>query len=283
MKRHQMRRLWHDICMRYKAVKDITVKNVNGDHHFHSDMAKITAILCLDFLLERCSSSAPTMMSSVISPPSFSKLVSSTGMPKRRDTVSALSGGYAELVLEVTDTKVAVKIWGNRSGRERIIAWCDAQDNSGSFDVLAETFTKMSSEVCLVAVDPPGRGHSSHFPSTGFCGVGEEVVMLHGVADMLGWMHIGSTFSIFAHGTKAAAVALIAAAGYSRNVKALVLIDSHRSPLSTPAEKIVQSMRKTYDERKALLAEVNEWNESKEFDSFEDILDFLERTAGTLG
>lgn len=277
-----MLRLWNDLKMRYKAIKDLTVKNVNGEHHFHSDMAKITAILCLDFLLERSPVSTQPAPPCRLPMPTFKKATTPLGPPKRRDSVSPVADKFEELVFQVTELKVAVKIWGNRSGRERILAWCDSQDNSSSFDVLAETFVNMSSEVCLVAVDPPGRGLSSHFPSAGFCGAGEEAVMMHGVADMLGWMHEGTTFSIFAHGTKAAAAALLTAAGYTDNVKAVVLIDSHRKPLSTRADEIVFSLKKTHVERRALMAGVKEWNASKTFDSFEELLHFLDHTSGRL-
>ena len=88
---------------------------------------------------------------------------------------------------------IAVRVHGTPAdeplppGAARIIAFPGAGDNSGSFDSLAPLLTAEAPRHCLVAVDPPGCGHSDHRPAYDYYNDFEDCALTIEIADALGW------------------------------------------------------------------------------------------------
>lgn len=199
-----LRPYYDDLHARFHAVKDMEMVFVNGKHHFHSDMPEFSASHCIRFLKERIentefnASPVADFHSYFDAPPMALKIENVAGsfVPPK---------GFEEVVFDVFEMQIAVKIWGNRNGSERIMALCDQGDNSASFDIFGNALAKASNGICLVAYDPVGVGQSSHLPDSGFYKPGENSLIVLALMEELGWQ---DGFSLLGHGKFGATTAI---------------------------------------------------------------------------
>jgi pimeloyl-ACP methyl ester carboxylesterase len=107
-----------------------------------------------------------------------------------------------------------------RSTNRVVLAYPGWLDNAGSFDRIAPLLVEQAG-LEIVAIDPPGCGHSQHRPRSSIYSDHEEVVLLGELANALGI----DCFLLMGHSRGGAMVAL-AAGVLQHRVRALICFDS---------------------------------------------------------
>ena len=125
-----------------------------------------------------------------------------------------------KLVINGGFTIACKKKNGGGPGAKRVLCYPGWLDNSGSFDNLSEIFAKNGMEV--VAVDPPGCGHSDHLPAFSTYYDFEEVGIINSILIKLGWTQ---DIILVAH-SRGGGIATMAAASFPERFSRLILIES---------------------------------------------------------
>lgn len=122
----------------------------------------------------------------------------------------------------------------------RVLAYPGWLDNVGSFDALAPVLCAQLGWH-VVAVDPPGCGHTDHLPPTAVYNDYEEAPLVLDVLDALGWT---DPVVILGHSRGGGVVALFAGV-FPERVRAVVFLDSWMglSGSYPPGRTLAQAMR----------------------------------------
>eukprot|EP00754_Rhynchopus_humris_P006306 Rhum_TRINITY_DN13066_c0_g1::Rhum_TRINITY_DN13066_c0_g1_i1::g.56635::m.56635 len=132
------------------------------------------------------------------------------------------------------------------AAHRRILCIPDARDNAASFAVLGRQLAARGWDV--VAVDPPGCGHTQHLPLYLPYSDIEEVGLLRGFVEALGWCPpVGSSIVetpvlLCGHG-RGGRIALAYAACFAGGAAACVLLNAPSLSLSTPAQYRMPAVR----------------------------------------
>jgi len=129
-------------------------------------------------------------------------------------TVSAES-----LSFEVEGLHIAAQAWGQADGIP-VLALHGWLDNAASFAAIAEYLQQQGNPLRIVALDLPGHGYSDHKPPSGNYAIWDDLRIICGVAEQLGW----SQYSLLAH-SRGAMIAALLASAMPDNIRAVVCID----------------------------------------------------------
>lgn len=123
------------------------------------------------------------------------------------------------LWFEVEGLRIAAQAWGEASGAP-VLALHGWLDNAASFAALAEQLHSKGAALRIVALDLPGHGYSDHKPASGNYAIWDDLRIICGVAEQLGW----SQYCLLAH-SRGAMIAGLLAAAMPDTIRALVCID----------------------------------------------------------
>lgn len=123
------------------------------------------------------------------------------------------------LCFEVEGLRIAAQAWGDAKGIP-VLALHGWLDNAASFAAIAEHLQQKGNPLRIVALDLPGHGYSDHKPPSGNYAIWDDLRVICGVAEQLGW----SQFSLLAH-SRGAMIAGLLAAALPERIRALVCID----------------------------------------------------------
>jgi len=129
--------------------------------------------------------------------------------------------------------ELAGRIYGDSTGLP-VLAMHGWLDNCASF----EPISKGLNGIQLLAIDMPGHGLSSHWPPHSPINIWDDLPLLLGLVDQLGW----DQFAIIGH-SRGAGIATLFSACFSDRVNKLVLLDGG-PPLANNAEDSVKQLAK---------------------------------------
>ncbi|GBG30145.1 Serine hydrolase-like protein [Hondaea fermentalgiana] len=264
-----------DVRKRTATVKDFTPVIIeDAHHHLHGDVPEEVASAVLPWLEDRLRQPLDTkppidlrgaagdvwMSASaqhMLSPSTASAESAALSEVTSNEGSANEANGAAEIIaenieVEVDGLRLGAQRWGKASSMNRVLAWPDAWDSSGSFQQLAQRAVAASpnGDLCVVAVDPPGIGLSNNAPFDWGFGMSETATLLLRVADALGWE---DPFALWGHGF-GATVALYAAGGLPSKISGVVAFDAQELTIPTewaPAE-VYYSYLERQDEPRAV-------------------------------
>uniref|UniRef100_A0A7S3PD40 AB hydrolase-1 domain-containing protein n=1 Tax=Aplanochytrium stocchinoi TaxID=215587 RepID=A0A7S3PD40_9STRA len=252
--RENVRPYFDDINATFNATPDITLRLVAGKHHVHSDDPVTISKVALEFLEEKISSAEfeasklEDIKLSEIGFHDYIYLLPDVSPEAQLEEIVdvAVKSLCEEFTLDVLGQNICVKRWGSKDAKFKAIAWCDEQDNAGSFDRLGEIIVeKMPEQICLIAVDRPGLGLSGHLSLEQWYDVGCEAPLLLDIADAFHW---NDPFTIIVH-DRAAAAGLMVAGALPERVNGLICLD-YVNAASLPSYMYASEMFYCYEEDK---------------------------------
>jgi len=247
-----------ELLERQRAIPNYTAKIVAGKHHLHGDHPKEvfdTIFPWLEEALDKGTLRKPL--------PDFRALKDDLWLQTSidhllaDDEAPALTGEDEDekvddsvvsenIVLEVDGLEIGLQRWGNSDSCNRVIAWPDKLDSSGSFDRLCKVICERDSNVQIVCVDAPGIGPSSaSVPFDWHFGVSETAALTFRIAEELDWP--SEAFSLWGHGF-GASIALYAAGGIPDRIKSVILFDPKTTTI--PNEWAPSELRQAYLEQR---------------------------------
>mmetsp|Transcript_3949 Transcript_3949/g.7630 ORF Transcript_3949/g.7630 Transcript_3949/m.7630 type:complete len:698 (+) Transcript_3949:105-2198(+) len=218
-----------DVRLRCSLIKDMHVQILEGKHHLHGDIPEAVSRAILNWLkpaLRRSKAGAklPDLrtehgeLAVHRAAKHFLGGVKGDYIVDHLHTEEPVVHQAREVQCEIDDLKLAGKLWG--SGPKKVLAWCDARDNAASWDYAASSLCQNHPELSILALDPPGQGHSMHPPLDYGFGISEQALLVYHIADHFKWQ----SFSLIGHG-KGASIALFAAGIFPKRVTSVMLLD----------------------------------------------------------
>ncbi len=143
-----------------------------------------------------------------------------------------------ERQFRIEGATLAARHWRADAGNP-VLAIHGWLDNAASFDALAAALPQTE----LIAPDLPGHGLSDHRPPLGSYNLWDDLPVLLGLVDALGW----SRFDLLGH-SRGAMVSLLLAACLPERVRSVVFLDA-LTPAPTPPEQVAQQLRRYLEDR----------------------------------
>mmetsp|Transcript_12045 Transcript_12045/g.14611 ORF Transcript_12045/g.14611 Transcript_12045/m.14611 type:complete len:703 (-) Transcript_12045:490-2598(-) len=263
------RPFFDDLNATIDAISDLTLEVVPGGHHVHSDDPATVAPIALKFLQEKVlefeyvAEKPKAIRELEIDCHDYLYLLPDIQPDNIAEKVRSNKKLHEDFSLDVLGQTVCVKRWGSNEAKHKVLAWCDDQDNAASFDRLGELVATKYSDICLIAVDRPGRGFSDHLSLEQFYDVGCEAPLLLDIADAFHW---NDPFTIILH-DRAAAAGIMVAGNLPERINGLIFLDYNQA-VSLPEYMHRSEMYYCYENDKEISMQLPEFSSFKEAEEY---------------